>query len=121
MPHIRYVPSALSLTMKRTERESNHFNVLLVPIRISGAIPPSARRNGVHRDFNLSTVVGLITGHDLKLHCCPFFPVNVEIAAKIPKDNKAYYANSKLIKSKLLKKNTKMKIYKTMIRPVVTY
>jgi hypothetical protein len=34
---------------------------------------------------------------------------------------KAYYANSKLIESKLLKKNTKMKIYKTMIRPAVTY
>ena len=30
-----------------------------------------------------------------------------------------YYANEKLIKSKFLKKNTK--IYKTMIRPVVTY
>jgi ribosomal protein S28E/S33 len=30
-----------------------------------------------------------------------------------------YYANSKLIK--LLKKNTKMKIYKTMIRPVITF
>jgi len=37
------------------------------------------------------------------------------------KDYKANYANSRLIKSKLLKKNTKMKIYKTMIRPVVTY
>jgi hypothetical protein len=40
---------------------------------------------------------------------------------KIAKGNKAYYANSKLIKSKLLKKNTKIKIYKTMIRLVVTY
>jgi hypothetical protein len=47
--------------------------------------------------------------------------MNIEIAEKIAKDNKAYYANSKLIKSKLLKKNTKMKIYKTMIRPVITY
>jgi len=40
---------------------------------------------------------------------------------KIAKGNKAYYANSKLIKSKLLKKNTKMKMYKMMMRPVVTY
>jgi hypothetical protein len=47
--------------------------------------------------------------------------MNKEIAEKRAKGNKAYYANSKLIKSKLLKKNTKMKIYKTMIRPVVTY
>jgi hypothetical protein len=46
---------------------------------------------------------------------------NREIAERIAKDKKAYYANSKLIKSKLLKKNTKIKIYKTMIRTVVTY
>jgi hypothetical protein len=49
--------------------------------------------------------------------------MNIEIAERIAKGNKAYYANSKLITSKLLKKNTKIKIYtyKTMIRPVVTY
>jgi hypothetical protein len=47
--------------------------------------------------------------------------INIEIAERIAKGNKAYYANSKLIKSKLLKKNTKMRIYKTMIRPFVTY
>ena len=47
--------------------------------------------------------------------------MNIEISERIAKGNKAYYANSKPIKSKLLRKNTKMKIYKTMIRPVVTY
>jgi hypothetical protein len=47
--------------------------------------------------------------------------MNIEIAGKIAKGNKSYYANSKLIKSKLAKKNAEMKIYKTMIRPVVTY
>jgi hypothetical protein len=47
--------------------------------------------------------------------------MNTEIVERIAKGNKAYYSNSKLIKSKLVKKNTKMKIYKTMIRPVVTY
>jgi hypothetical protein len=46
--------------------------------------------------------------------------MNMEIAEKIAKGSKAYYANSKLIKSQLLKKNTEMKIYKT-IRPVITY
>jgi hypothetical protein len=34
--------------------------------------------------------------------------INIEIAEKIAKGNKAYYGNSKLIKSKLPKKNTKM-------------
>jgi len=47
--------------------------------------------------------------------------MNIEIAGRIAKGNKAHYANAKLIKSKFLKKNTKMKIYKTTIRPVVTY
>ena len=47
--------------------------------------------------------------------------MNTEIAERIAKGNRAYYANAKLIKSKFLKKNTKMKIYKTTIRPVVMY
>jgi uncharacterized protein involved in tellurium resistance len=44
--------------------------------------------------------------------------MNIEIAERIAKDNKAYYANAKLIKLKFLKKSTKMKIHKT-IRPFV--
>jgi hypothetical protein len=47
--------------------------------------------------------------------------MNIEIAETIVKGNKAYYANAKLIKLKFLKRNTKMKITKTIIRPVVTY
>ena len=47
--------------------------------------------------------------------------MTIEIAERIVKGNKAYYASAKLIKSKFLKKNTKIKIYKRMIRPVVTY
>jgi hypothetical protein len=47
--------------------------------------------------------------------------MNIEIAERTVKGNKAYYANAKLMKSKFLKRNTKMKIYKTKIRPVVTY
>jgi hypothetical protein len=35
--------------------------------------------------------------------------MNIEISERIAKGNKAYYANAKLIKSKFLKKNTKMK------------
>jgi len=41
--------------------------------------------------------------------------MNMEIAERISKGNKAYYAKAKLIKSKFLKKNTKM------TSPVVTY
>jgi hypothetical protein len=47
--------------------------------------------------------------------------MNVEIAERIVKGNKAYYAIAKLIKSKFLKRNTKMKMCKMIIRPVVTY
>jgi hypothetical protein len=46
---------------------------------------------------------------------------DIEITERMAKGNKEYYTNAKLIKSKFLTKNAKMKIYKTMIRPVVTY
>ena len=56
--------------------------------------------------------LGSILNADIKM--------NTETAQRIAKGSKACYANAKLIKSKILTRNTKMKIYKTMIRPVVT-
>jgi len=46
--------------------------------------------------------------------------MNIEIAERIAKGNKAYYANTKQIKSKFIMKNTKMKTNKMTI-PVVRY
>jgi hypothetical protein len=44
-----------------------------------------------------------------------------EIKGRLSLGNKAFYANQDLFKSKLLTKNSKLRIYKTLVRPVVTY
>jgi len=40
---------------------------------------------------------------------------------RIMMDNKAYYANRQLFNSSLLSRNSKLQIYCTLVRPVVTY
>jgi len=69
--------------------------------------------NFAFKSVNNFNYLGSILNADNKM--------NIEIAERIERGNTAYYANAKLIKSKFLKKNTKMKIHKTMIRPVITY
>ena len=46
---------------------------------------------------------------------------NTTIRDRIQIGNRAYYANSILLRSKLISYNTKMKIYTTLIRSVVAY
>jgi len=47
--------------------------------------------------------------------------VEEEIKRRISLGNKAFYANLDLLKSKLLTKNSKLWMYKTLVRPVVAY
>jgi hypothetical protein len=35
--------------------------------------------------------------------------------------NKVYYANRQLVNSSLISRNSKLQIYRTLVRPVVTY
>jgi hypothetical protein len=47
--------------------------------------------------------------------------VNEDIQKRIVAGNCAYFAFIKLFRSRLMSKDTKMKLYKALIRPVVTY
>jgi hypothetical protein len=47
--------------------------------------------------------------------------IEEEIRERIMSGNKAYYANRSVLKSKLVGKKSKLKIYRTIIRPVAMY
>ena len=47
--------------------------------------------------------------------------IEEELQSRIAARNRAYHASKKLLTNKLLSKNSKMSVYKTIIRPVVTY
>jgi hypothetical protein len=47
--------------------------------------------------------------------------ISNEIQTRILSGNRCYYASGKLIKSRALNRSSKFKIYKSLIRPVVTY
>jgi len=44
-----------------------------------------------------------------------------EIKGRISLGNRAFHANKDLFKSKLLMKKSKLRMYQTLVRPVVTY
>jgi len=47
--------------------------------------------------------------------------IKEEIKERIVLGTKAYYANLKFFKSRLVTKQSKLKLYRTVIRPIVTY
>ena len=47
--------------------------------------------------------------------------IEEEIKERIAAGNRASFTNQQILRSKLISKNTKMKLYKALIRPVVVY
>jgi hypothetical protein len=47
--------------------------------------------------------------------------IEEKIKEKISLGNKAFYANQDLFKNKPLTKNSKLRMYKTLVGPMVTY
>jgi len=47
--------------------------------------------------------------------------IDEEIKERIILGTKAYYANLKFFESRLVTKQSKLKLYRTVIRPIVTY
>jgi len=47
--------------------------------------------------------------------------IEEEIKERIATGNRAYHVHKKLFSSKLMSRNIKLQLYKTLIRPTVTY
>jgi hypothetical protein len=94
-----------------------HFDLFNFILEFSGLLLPSLTHlkidNFAFENVESLNCLGSILNADNK--------INIKIAERIVKGNKAYYANAELIKSKFLKRNAKMKIYKMLIRPFVMY
>ena len=49
------------------------------------------------------------------------YSTSIPIKGRISLGNRAFHANKDLFKSKLLTKKSKLRMYQTLVRPVVTY
>jgi hypothetical protein len=83
---------------------------------------PSTQARCLHNliicDFNLEgvesfTYLGSVTDNGNKMW--------KDSHSKIMTENRAYSAHIKLFRSTILSRNTKLKIYKTLIRPILSY
>jgi len=87
------------------------ISVFRQPLHVSGVSRPIIRRYN-----RLYTTIGTYYSFQVTI-CCPGNnSIEEEIKGRISLGNKAFYANQDLFKSKLLTKNSKLRMYKTLVR-----
>jgi hypothetical protein len=114
-------PDDLQEAFRKLERLTRENGLMINPDKTKYMLRTSSTRqaqNLIIDSFNFKAVtkfkyLGLLLSSNNDTSIC--------VHDRIQAANKTYFTHSKLFKSRLLSRNTKLRMYKTLIRPVLTY
>jgi hypothetical protein len=113
--------NALKDTLLNIEKEARRRGLLVNENKTKCKQAARVVRNGEHLCFGRNKFEQVKEISYLGLQMNHTNSISSEIQARILSGNRCYYAYGKLMKSRALNRSSKLKIYKSLIRPVVTY